>query len=116
MSNLGTTHATKLLYFFAAIGMAFDKTFKDSKFTWDDIFNFLPAQADAPKTKEEWAAAWDELKDLDATERAELTAKLRDRLDLSSDKLESLIEDTQAIGFDFWNYLEKHFLSDRSAA
>ncbi len=115
-TKLGTGVITRVLFFFVAIGMAFDKTFKDSKFTWDDIFNFLPAQAEAPKTKEEWETAWAEFRDLDEQEKLELISKIQERLQLSKSETEILIEDTMAIGFELYVYLNKHFLSRRQAA
>jgi hypothetical protein len=115
-SKAGTQAISKVLFFFVAIGMAFDKTFRDSKFSWDDIFNFLPAQAEAPKTKQEWEAAWAELRDLDEAEKDQLISQIQERLQLSKTETEILIEDTAEIGFDFYVYLNKHFINRSQAA
>lgn len=94
------------------LGMAFDKSFADGKFSFTDTLNFVGPAQQMPTSLEELENIKAEFEDLDEEEGAQVAEFVAAQLDLRNDNVEELIEDSIDLGVTVYVYVNKHFLKN----
>jgi hypothetical protein len=105
--KFGIQKIKEVLKFAFSFGEAFDKSFADKKFTWEDSANFLPVFINAGDAFTDVKNIIQEIKDLDSAEIDELNLFIKKEFDLENDAIEGFIESGIELAFNIYNLVFK---------
>lgn len=91
MEKLGIQDLKEVLEFGLGFGTAYQAAIADGKFDWSDAIHLIPLAQKAGPAIDNVQAVVEQIRDIDAEERAELEA-IVEKFDLPSERLEKLIE------------------------
>lgn len=107
MSETATIKETKeLLKFVIEMGEAFDKAYADKKIEISEMALLIAPLMQVGPAFEGLDKIGAELKDLSEAEAAELTAFVKEELDLQSDKVEEIIETALEVGVKLYGFVQ----------